>query len=70
MKVLNKVKESKTNLLVHKFELFGMSDTETTSEMFTRSIDIVNSLKALGRDMRNTEFVNKTLQLISKELGT
>lgn len=42
-----------------KDEFFKMSDSETTSEMFTRSSDMVNNLNALSMDICNIELVNK-----------
>ncbi|XP_020266154.1 uncharacterized protein LOC109841611 [Asparagus officinalis] len=45
----NKVKVSKNFVLVHRFELFKMSDKETITEMFTSFTDITNSLIALGK---------------------
>lgn len=43
-----------------------MGDTETISEIFTRFTDIINSLKALGKDMPNIELVNKILSSLPK----
>lgn len=36
-----------------------MSDGETISEMFTSFTEVVNSLKALGKNLLNTELVKK-----------
>ena len=44
----NQVKESKINMLVHKYELFKMKHDESINEMFTHFTDIINSLKSLG----------------------
>ena len=41
----NQVKESKINMLVHKYELFKMESDETSIGMFTCFIDIVNNLE-------------------------
>lgn len=43
-----------------------MSDTETISEVVTRFANIVNSLKAFGRDIPNVELAKK---IYSKKLG-
>ena len=42
---INKVKESKISILIHRFELFKMKENETISEMVTRFTDITNSLE-------------------------
>ena len=39
----NQVKETKINMLVHKYELFKMKPNEQIGEMFTRFCDITNS---------------------------
>ena len=41
------VKETKINILVHKYELFKMEPTESITCMYTRFTDIVNNLKIL-----------------------
>lgn len=66
----NQVKESKNNLLVHKYELFNLKDTKDISKMLTRFIDVLNRLKALDRDMPNTKFGEQDPMLTPKELGT
>lgn len=53
------VKESKINIIVHKYKLFKMSDTMTISKMLTRFTDIIKSLKVLGRDITNVELVTR-----------
>lgn len=50
MKVPVKLK-SKINILVHKHELFKMSDRENIVEILTRFNDIIDSLKALDMDL-------------------
>ena len=55
----NQVKESKINMLVHKYELFKMKPTESITNMFTGFIDIVNCLKSLGKDFTNSNLVRK-----------
>ena len=51
----NQVKESKINMLVHKYELFKIKPNESISIMFTRFTDITNFLKSLGKDYNNFE---------------
>lgn len=46
----NQVKEFKISLLVQKNELFKMDDDKTIFEIVTRSTNIVNDLKAFGRN--------------------
>ena len=53
----NQVKESKINILVHKYELFRIEPNESISNIFTRFADITNSLKSLGKDYTNSELV-------------
>ncbi|XP_028080258.1 uncharacterized protein LOC114281868 [Camellia sinensis] len=60
------VKESRVSLLVHNYELFKMKLDENISPMFTRFIDITNSLKFLGKTYTNTEIVRKVLRSLSK----
>ena len=58
----NQVKESKINMLVHKYELFKIEPTETITNMFTRFIDIINFLKSLGKDYTNSDLIRKILR--------
>ena len=44
----NQVKESRINMFVYSYELFKMNSDESISRMFTRFIEIVNSLKSLS----------------------
>ncbi len=62
----SRVKDSKENLLMHSFELFRMKLSETINEMYTRFIDVVTGLKALGKCFSNLELVNKVLRSLSK----
>ena len=62
----NQVKESKINLLVHKYELFKMEPNESISNMFTRFTDIINSLKSLDKDYTNFELVQKFLRSLPR----
>ncbi|GAV73128.1 UBN2 domain-containing protein, partial [Cephalotus follicularis] len=62
----NQVKESKISMLVHEYELFIMHDNESISDMFTRFITIINSLKNLGKSYCNQELVRKILRCLPK----
>ncbi len=62
----NQVKESKMNILVHKYELFKMEPNETISCMFTRFTDIINGLKNLGKSYTNSELMRKILRSLPK----
>ncbi|KAI5323313.1 hypothetical protein L3X38_032385 [Prunus dulcis] len=63
----NQVKETKFGMLVRKYELFSMMPEESISKMFTRFTDIINSLKALGKDYTNVEHVRKILWSLPKK---
>ena len=62
----NQVKESKINMLVHKYELFKMEPTVSITNIFTRFTDIVNSLKSLGKDYTNSDLVRKILRSLPR----
>ena len=57
----NQVKESKINILVHKYELFQMEQNKTITYMFTHFTDIINFLKSLDRMYSNSIIVRKIL---------
>ena len=57
----NEVKESKINMLVHKYELFKLESDETIIHMFTCFIDIVNNLKNLSKCYTDSELSKKIL---------
>ena len=63
----NQVKESKIDMLVHKYELFKMMPYESISDMFTRFTDIINGLKSLGKVYSNIDLVRKVLRSLPKE---
>ena len=63
----NKVKESKISILVHRFELFKMKESETISEMVTRFTDITNSLASLGKEYTQVEKVRKILRALTPD---
>ena len=46
----NQVKETKINMLVHKYELFKMKQDESIGDMFTRFNEITNALQSLGKN--------------------
>ena len=62
----NQVKESKINMLVHKYELFQMEQNETITSMFTRFTDIINYLKSLCRVHNNSDVVIKILRSLPR----
>ena len=62
----NQVKESKINMLVHRYKLFKMDACESISDMFTRFTDIVNGLKSLGKSYDNTDLVRKVLRSLPR----
>ena len=66
----NQVKESKINLLVHKYELFLMKENETTIEMITRFTDIVNGLETFGKTCKESEKVMKILRSLPSKWHT
>ena len=53
----NQVKETKINMLVHKYELFKMKPNEPIGEMFPRFCDITNSLQALDKNFVTKRFL-------------
>ena len=58
----NQVKQSRTELLMRKYELFEMSDRETVKDMYTRFTHITNELKSLGKNFTTEELVRKILR--------
>ena len=51
-------------MLVHEYELFRMMPNETISDMYTRFTKIVTSLHGLGKELSNSEKVNKILRCL------
>ena len=45
----SRVKDSKINLLMHDFELFHIKPSETIIDIYTHFMDVINSLKTLGK---------------------
>lgn len=62
----NWVKESKIDILVHKFELFRMESNEYITKMFTRITNIISGLKSLGKSYLNSKMVRKLLRLLPR----
>ena len=62
----NQVKESKINMLVHKYELFKIEHDKSITAMFTRFTDIINGLKSLGKSYTNSELVRKILRSLPR----
>ena len=62
----NQVKESKINMLVHKYELFKMEHDESITEMFTHFTNIINSLKSPGKSYSNSDLMRKILRSLSR----
>ena len=58
----NQVKETKINMLVHKYKLFKMEPTESITSMYTRFKDIVNNLKNLGKVYTDADLCRKILR--------
>ena len=63
---MNRVKDSKINLLMHDFDLFHMKPSETVVNMYTLITDVVNVLKVLGKSFSNFELINEILKSLSK----
>src|SRR5438270_5319738 len=62
-----RVKESKISVLVHKFELFSMNDSESIKDMYTRFTDITSSLIGLGETYTSVECVRKILLALNSD---
>lgn len=62
-----RLKETRINLLMHKYELFRMQSGENISEMHTRFTEIINSLKALGKDFSKGEMTRKILRSLTED---
>ena len=58
----NQVKETRINMLVHRYELFQMEQNKSISSMFIHFTDIVNGLKYLGKKYTNSDSVKKVLR--------
>ena len=51
---------------MHDFELFHMKLSETIGDMYTHFTDVINGLKALGKNFSNLELINKILCSLPK----
>jgi len=60
----NEGKQSRLNILLHDYELFRVKPSEIISDMYTRFTQVVTSLHALGREISNSEKVNKILRCL------
>ena len=63
----SQVKESKINLLVHKYEMFKMKKHESIFDMFIKFTEIINALNGLGKTYSNYDLICKVLRTLSKE---
>ncbi|KAL5540358.1 hypothetical protein UlMin_043027 [Ulmus minor] len=63
----SQVKESKINMLVHKYELFQMKHDESITQMYTRFTNIINDLSSLGKEYSMSEKVRKILRSLPKQ---
>ena len=62
------VKETKINLLVHKYELFTIKLKESiVVAMYTRFTDITNSLQSLGKVYTQADQVRKILRSLTND---
>jgi len=52
----SQVREIKINMFAHQYELFRMQQDKTTKEIFTRFVNITNSLKSFGRILQMTSW--------------
>ncbi|KAH9751651.1 Integrase catalytic domain-containing protein [Citrus sinensis] len=63
----NQVKESKINRYTRQYELFQMEQNENVYSMYTRFMDIVNTLGALEKTFSNSEKVKKIIRSLPNE---
>ena len=56
------MKESKINMLVHKYELFKIERDESITEIFTHFTNIINYLKSLSKSYFNSDLMRKILR--------
>ena len=62
----NQVKETKINMLVHKYELFRMESNETIIDMFIRFTNIINNLKNLEKLYTDSDLCRKFLRSLPR----
>ncbi|KAH9743781.1 hypothetical protein KPL70_003419 [Citrus sinensis] len=63
----NQVKECKISRFTRQYEIFQMESYESVHDMYTRFINIVNSLEAQGKIFTNSEKVKKIIRSLPKE---
>ena len=56
----NQAKETKINMLVHKYELFKIKSIQTITSMYTRFTDTVNNLKNLDKVYTDADLCKKS----------
>lgn len=63
----SQVKEYKVNLVMCRYELFKMHDSETASDMFMLCTNIINGIKELVGISPNVELISKILRSLPKD---
>ena len=63
---IHQVKDSKVNILNHKFERFKMQEHESIKEIFTRFTTVVNELNALGKKYTTHQRIKKIMRSLLK----
>ena len=61
------VKETKTNMLPHEYELFTMKESESITSMLDRFTEITNGLASFGKPILESDRVKKILRSLPKE---
>ena len=61
------IKQTRTDVLTHEYELFKMKNNESILEMFSRFIYIVNNLKSLGIMFSNEKLAIKILRSLTMD---
>lgn len=64
------VRETKASLLASKYEMFKMNPDESIFDMFARFMQLVNSLKVLGKEFSNFDLVRKVLRSLTSSWHT
>ena len=59
-----KVKEAKTNMLVHQYELFIIKDNESIEDMYSRFQTLVYGLQILKKSYVASDHVNKIIRIL------
>ena len=65
---INQVKEIRTSMIVHEYEIFKIEEGERAEQMFERLFFIVNGLHALGRIIFERELNIKFLKTLLRSL--